>query len=73
METSLQVTLTQTRHGEPLAVVDGFPGGGAELTPAQMRALAGVLIAAAEDCETAATRRRPRKGSLPAVSIYLTA
>ena len=40
----LRVRLTCTRHAAPLAVVDGLPGGGAELTPAQLRDLAAALM-----------------------------
>jgi hypothetical protein len=38
--------------GGPLATVDGLPGGSASLRPEQLRALAGALIRAADDCET---------------------
>lgn len=51
MEAALRATLTQTRHREPLAVVDGLPGGGAELTPSQLRALAAALNSIAIDLE----------------------
>ena len=45
----LQATLCQTRDGKPLAVVDGLPGDSAELTPAQLRALADGLRRIADD------------------------
>jgi len=48
---SLEATLCQTFRREPLAVVDGLPGGGAELTPAQARALAAALLKIAADAE----------------------
>jgi hypothetical protein len=48
----LQATLSQTYRGEPLAVIDGGPfAGGAELTPAQCRALAAALQRIAEDAD----------------------
>lgn len=51
MDKTLKVTLTETRHKEPLATVRNLPGGDADLTPAQLRALAAALLAAAADCE----------------------
>ncbi len=47
----LTATLCQTHQREPLAVIDGLPGGGAELTPAQLRALAETLVRIAADAE----------------------
>ena len=47
----LTAALCQTFDGKPLAVVDGLPGGGAELTPAQLRALADSLQRIAADVE----------------------
>ena len=47
----LTATLSQTFERKPLAVVDGLPGGGAELTPAQLRALAASLLRIAADTE----------------------
>jgi hypothetical protein len=41
-----------TRLGDPLTEVDGLPGGGAELTPAQLRGLAAALLRAAADSES---------------------
>lgn len=58
MDSNLQVTLTQTRRGEPLAVVDGFPGGGAELTPTQLRALAAALNCIAVDLDARPTKAK---------------
>jgi len=59
---ALQVRLTCTRHAAPLAVVDGLPGGGAELTPGQLRDLAAALVRVAEDAEARPTlhRGKPR-------------
>jgi hypothetical protein len=48
----LTATLCQTHRCEPLAVVDGLPGGDAELTPAQLRALAAGLLRIAADAES---------------------
>jgi hypothetical protein len=55
MNASLTVTHTKTFNGAPLAVVDGLPGGSADLTPDQMRAIAAALMRAADDCESAAS------------------
>ncbi len=49
---TLTATLTRTRTGAPLAVVDGLPGGGADLTPEQLRALAAALVLIAADAES---------------------
>lgn len=54
----LRVRLTCTRHAAPLAVVDGLPGGGAELTPAQLRDLAAALMRVAADAEARPTMHR---------------
>lgn len=48
---SLTAALCQTFERQPLAVVDGLPGGGAELTPDQLRALAAGLLRIAADAE----------------------
>ena len=50
--THLAVVLTCTRHREPLAVVDGLPGGDAELRPTELRALAATLLRIADDAES---------------------
>jgi len=55
---TLRVRLTCTRHAAPLAVVDGLPGGGAELTPAQLRALAATLVRVADDADARPTMHR---------------
>ena len=67
MDKTLTVSLSRTFDGAPLAVVDNLPGGGAELRPAQLRALAATLQRIAEDCEA-----RPVKGrnSTPARRAY---
>lgn len=57
MDKTLTVSLSRTFDGAPLAVVDNLPGGGAELRPAQLRALAATLQRIADDCEA-----RPVKG-----------
>lgn len=51
MKGALAVTLCQTFDRKPLAIVDGLPGGGADLTPAQLRALADALLRIAADAE----------------------
>lgn len=47
---TVSATLCKSRHGEPLALVD-MPGGDAGLTPAELRALAAVLLQIAVDAE----------------------
>lgn len=66
-EKLLSVRHTRCRHGKPLCVIENLPGEGCEATPAQMRALAQVLIQAATDCEQRKTklhetRRYPMQG-----------
>jgi hypothetical protein len=51
MNRTLDANLTRTFDGRPLAVIDGLPGGGAELTPPQLRALAATLLRIADDAE----------------------
>ena len=51
MNKTLTVKYSRTRLGEPLAVVDGLPGGFAELRPAELRALAAALMRTADACE----------------------
>ena len=53
MNRTLSVAHTRTEHGKPLAVVDGLPGGHAELTPDELRDLACLLACVARDCERA--------------------
>ena len=55
MDHELTATLCQTSSREPLAVVEGLPGGGAELTPVQPRALADGLLPA-KRCATMCCR-----------------
>ncbi len=52
MNAELEVMLTRTFDGRPLATVQNLPGGDADMTPAQMRALAAALCAAADECES---------------------
>lgn len=52
MNNDLRVSLTTTYTGVPLAVIDGLPGGSAELTPALCRALAATLQRIANDAES---------------------
>lgn len=66
MNANLTVTHTTTFDGRPLAVVDGLPGGDAELTPPQLRTLAAALLSAATDCEGLPIKRKHRR----AVRVY---
>ena len=50
--------MTHTRAGAPLATVDGLPGGGADMTPQQLRALAAALVQIANDCEARPVARK---------------
>ena len=59
--TQIVITHTLTRHGQPLATVEGLPGAGAELTPLELRALAELLQQAARDCEQLPIRRGARR------------
>ena len=64
MENIIRATLTKTHRGEPLAVVDNFPGNGAELTPTELRALAGTLTRIAAECDAEPSHRgacRPQR------------
>lgn len=70
MDRTLTATLTRTRTGAPLAVVDGLPGGGADLTPDQLRALAAALVRIAADVETMPTRSARGKAVLPVRRDY---
>ena len=71
MKSELTARHCLTHDRQPLAVVDGLPGGCAELRPAELRALAQALMQAADDCEAHAAQRRPRRGDLPpAVKRY---
>ncbi len=58
MDSQLDVVLTKTRDGRPLAVVRNLPGADAELTPQCMRALADALRAAAIECEAQQINRK---------------
>lgn len=64
MEASLRATLTKTYRGDPLAVIDGLPGGGAELTPADLRALGAALLRIAAECEA-----RPAPGKRGSMNV----
>ena len=54
----LDAALCSTFDGAPLAVVDGLPGGGAELRPTELRALAAALLRIADDAEHRPLLRR---------------
>ena len=58
MNTDLRATLTRTRTGAALATVDGLPGGSADMTPQQLRALAAALVQIAIDCEARPMARK---------------
>lgn len=47
----LSVRHTRSYDNKPLCVLENMPGEGCEATPAQMRALAQVLIQAAKDAD----------------------
>lgn len=53
---SLNARLTTAFDGQPLAVIDGLPGGGAELRPHQIRALAAALARLADATEKRKTK-----------------
>lgn len=61
MNRTLKATLCPTFDRKPLAVVDGLPGGYAELTPAQLRELAAGLLRIAIDTESQPTGRDYRR------------
>jgi hypothetical protein len=46
-----RITITKDREGKPLAIVDGLPGDGAELRPAELRAVAKALLEAAREMD----------------------
>lgn len=52
------MTMTQTFDCKPLAQVHNLPGGDADMTPTQMRALAAALLAAADECEARPMEQR---------------
>ncbi|WP_321532306.1 hypothetical protein [uncultured Desulfuromonas sp.] len=51
MNANLIVKHTTDRHNKPLAIVHNFPGGDAEMYPADMRLMAAALQAAADHCD----------------------
>lgn len=55
MNEALAATLTRTFRNEPLATVD-LPGAAADLTPAQLRSLAGALRRIADDLDARPTQ-----------------
>ncbi|MES2729958.1 MAG: hypothetical protein V4621_07690 [Pseudomonadota bacterium] len=57
MKPAIKITYTKCRLGQPLAIVDSLPGEGAELRPADMRALAKILLEAARTCEERVTAK----------------
>lgn len=57
-EKKLRVKHTVTYKAEPLVCFSNLPGFDAELTPAQIRALAAAMLEAASDCEKLAEHTR---------------
>lgn len=60
MDKELEIVHTQDRHGNPLAVVNNFPGLYAAMYPAQMRGMANALMRAADACENMEGGQRHR-------------
>jgi hypothetical protein len=60
MNPVLRVRLGRARDGGPLATVEGLPGDGAELRPAELRGLADLLVRIAADAEQRKTMHRGR-------------
>ncbi len=58
MDKVIRMTMCQTFDRRPLAIVHNLPGGDAEMYPAEMRALAAALLAAADECEARPMDRR---------------
>ena len=54
----MTAVLCKTRDGEPLATVSNLPGDGADLTPAELRALAAGLLQVAADAEAQPLKAR---------------
>ncbi len=52
MDSELRVKHTRTSNSKPLVTIHNLPGEGADLLPAEMRALARALIEAADECES---------------------
>lgn len=48
---NIEIEMTCTAAGKPLAVVQNFPGLYAEMTPEELRKMAEWLVDAAEECE----------------------
>ena len=59
MNNELIVSHSKTHTGLPLVTLDGLPGGSADLTPDQLRALAAVLVRIAFDCDRQMRQTRP--------------
>lgn len=50
---ALRFEYTKDRHGNPLVIVENFPGLGAEMTPKQLIQMSRELAAAAKQAERA--------------------
>lgn len=57
-ETVLRVKHTVDRLEQPLLCLENLPGEGAELSPANARALAAALLHAARECEELGTQAK---------------
>ncbi len=65
MNPLLSVKHTRCRDKRPLAVVDGLPGGHAELRPGELVALGLALLFIARDCERASARDMETRQKYP--------
>jgi len=57
MTEDLQIRFAKDREGKPLAIVENFPGLGAELRPEELKKLARQLLAAARRFERPSIER----------------
>lgn len=69
MNPLLSVKHTRCRQGLPLAVVDGLPGGHAEMRPAELVALGLALLFIARDCERATVRDMATRQKYPLIPL----
>lgn len=58
MTRQIVTSFQRCRHDRPLVVVDGLPGDGAELRPADLRQLAAILARAADEADARPTSGR---------------
>jgi hypothetical protein len=69
MNSALSVKHTRCRQGLALAVVDGLPGGHAELRPSELVALGLALLFIARDCERASAREMETRQKYPLIPL----